>query len=70
MTAENIELKDLMYTFFLENLIKEPTCCKSDTPTCIDLILTNQKRLFMKSNTFESGLVFINWRLSFLEKLY
>ena len=40
----------------LKVLIKKPTCYKSNTPSCIDLILTNGKCLFELSNTFETGL--------------
>ena len=47
MTTENSKLQDLMDAFCLENLIKEPTCFKSTVPTKIDLIVTNQKSLFM-----------------------
>ena len=56
MTTENSKLQDLMDAFCLENLIKEPTCFKSTVPTTIDLIVTNQKSLFMKSSAYESGL--------------
>ena len=50
-----------MDAFYLENLIKEPTCFKYTVPTKIDLIVTNQKSLFMKSSAYESGLsVFTN----------
>ena len=45
-----------MDAFCLKNLIKEPTCFKSIVPTKIDLIVTNQKSLFMKSSAYESGL--------------
>ena len=45
-----------MSTFDLESLINSPTCYKSINPTCIDLILTNKKKHFMKSATFETGL--------------
>ena len=38
------------------SLIKKPTCYQSNTPSCIDLILTNRKSLFKFSNTFETGL--------------
>ena len=48
MTPEN--------TYDLENLIKEPTCFKGKNPTCIDLILTKQRQLFMKSRTFITGI--------------
>ena len=55
-TTENSKLQDLMDPFCLENLIKEPTCFQSTVPTTIDLIVTNQKGLFMKSIAYESGL--------------
>ena len=45
-----------MNAFCLKNLIKEPSCFISIVPTKIDLIVTNQKSLFMKSNAYESGL--------------
>ena len=45
-----------MDAFCLENLIKEPTCFKSTVPNTIDLIVANQKSLFMKSSAYESGL--------------
>ena len=51
----NMTLVELQYycdTHDLENLIKEPTCFKGKNPTYINLILTNQKQLFMKSRTF------------------
>ena len=35
------EIKMFMELYQLKNLIKEPTCLKSDYPKCIDLILTN-----------------------------
>ena len=43
-------------TYDLENLIKEPTCFKGKNPTFIDLILTKQRQLFMKSRTFITGI--------------
>ena len=33
-----------------------PTCYQSNNPTCIDLILTNEKNLFKLSGNFETGL--------------
>ena len=56
MTTENSKLQDLMDLFCLENLMKEPNCFKSTFPTAIDLIVTNQKSLFMKPSAYESGL--------------
>ena len=40
----------------LNNLIKEPTCCQSNNPCQINLILTNQKSMYKFSNTFKTGL--------------
>ena len=41
----------------LNSLIKEPTCYKNlSNPTTIDLILTNRKKCFQNSTTFETGL--------------
>ena len=34
-----------MNAFNLDSLINKPTCSQSANPTCIDLILTNNKRL-------------------------
>ena len=38
----------------MHNLIKQNTCFKS-SGTCIDLILTNRKRSFMNTNSYETG---------------
>ena len=44
-------------TYGLENLIKEPTCFKSnENPSSIDIILTNKKHSFQNSMTIETGL--------------
>ena len=57
LSTENPNFKNLLNSFDLESLIKIPTCYKSlSSPTCIDLILTNKKTLFMKSTTFETGM--------------
>ena len=56
MSTENPNLKNFMCSFDLESLINSSTCYKSINPTCIDLILTNKKNLFVKSATFETGL--------------
>ena len=56
MTIENPKFSECIHTYNLSSLIKEPTCFKSITnPSCIDLILTNCKNLFMKSRTYETG---------------
>ena len=49
-------LSDMKDRFSLKNLIKEPTCFKSQNSTLLDLILTNRPRSFMKSQNFEAGL--------------
>ena len=41
----------------LKNLVKKPTCYKNiDNPSCIDLILTNKSRSFIKTSVIETGL--------------
>ena len=55
-TPENHHLKDFIDSNDFENLIKEPTCLKSTSPTTIDLFLTNRKGCFMKSSTNETGI--------------
>ena len=45
-----------MNTFKLEKIISKPTYFQSTNPTCIDLILTNQKVLFKSSNVLEVGI--------------
>ena len=45
-----------MNGYALKNLIKEPTCFKSENPRCIDLILTNRYRSFQNTATVETGL--------------
>lgn len=52
----NIYLENFIENYSLYNLIKTPTCFKSAAGKCIDLILTNRKHNFMKSQTFETGL--------------
>ena len=44
-------------TYHLHNLIKDPTYFKNpDKPSCIDLLLTNFPKSFLKSQTLETGL--------------
>ena len=49
-------ISDFMDSYNLYNLIKDPTCFKSDNPRCIDLILTNRKHNFQNTTTTETGL--------------
>ena len=56
MSIENSHLQNLMQIYDLSPLIKKPTCFRSDTPTCTDNFLTNQKAMFKLSRLFEIGL--------------
>ena len=50
-------MKNFCGTYHLHNLIKDPTCYENlDKPSCIDLILTNFPKSFLKSKTLETGL--------------
>ena len=49
-------MKEFMENYCLFNLIKKPTCFKTQKGTCLDLILTNKKSCFQYSDTFETGL--------------
>ena len=65
------DMVNFMSNFSLYNLIKKPTCYKSSEGSCIDLILTTQKRSFQFSNSYETGisdhhhLIYTMFRLSF-----
>ena len=50
------EIKMFMELYQLKNLIKEPTCFKSDYPKFIDLIITNRPSSFQSSGMIETGL--------------
>ena len=39
----------------LNNLVNKPTCCQSNNPASIDLVLISRKNLFKLSNIFETG---------------
>ena len=49
-------LPDGKDVFNLTNLVRKPTCFKSQDGTLIDLMLTNRPRSFLKSQNFEVGL--------------
>ena len=52
----NPNLIDFMNSCNLENIVKKPTCFKSDRPTCIDLILTSDTTRLKNTTTIETGL--------------
>ena len=45
-----------MQPYDFSSLFKKPTCYQSNTPSCIDLILANRKKLSKLSKTIETGL--------------
>ena len=57
MTMSNPILSQFLDTFALLPLNIKPTCFKnSKNPSCIDLLLTNFKPSFMKTNVFKTGI--------------
>ena len=57
MTTSNPVLSQFLDTFALSPLNISPTCSKnSKNPNCIDLLLTNFKPSFMKTNIFETSI--------------
>ena len=56
LSSDDIPLKSFLQAYNLTSLIREATCFKSSNPSCIDLILTNQKICINSSNTFETGI--------------
>ena len=55
MEPTDKEMQDFMTKYKLYSLINSPTCYKTSNPRCVDLILTNKKYSFQKSQTFETG---------------
>ena len=56
-TVSENDMAGFCEMYNLENLIKEPTCFKSDeNPSSIDIILTNKKASFQNTMTVETGL--------------
>ena len=53
---EKNAIQDFAYSYDFYNIVKSPTCFKSDSPRCIDLILTNRKFNFKNTTTAETGL--------------
>ena len=49
-------MENICGRYNLHNLIKDPTCFEyPDKPSCIDLILTNFPKSFLKPQTLETG---------------
>ena len=49
-------ISDFVDDYDLASLVRSRTCFKSDSPRCIDLILTNTKSSFQATTTIETGL--------------
>ena len=56
LNENDSSLYQYMQEFNLENVVKVPTCFKSDSPTCIYLILTSDKRKLSNIRAIETGL--------------
>ena len=56
MTKTEEQLKDFLDLYSLKNLVHVPTCYKSQTAKCIDLVLTNRNRSVQQTTTVETGL--------------
>ena len=52
----NDSLQDCMLDLNLENVVKVPTCFKSDSPTCNDLLLTSDSEKLSNIETIETEL--------------
>ena len=52
--VENKAMKDFVQELY--NIMKQNTCFKGDGGSCIDLLITNSKFSFMKTNSFQIGL--------------
>ena len=49
-------MHDFLCDHMFHNMMKHNTCIKYDGGSCIDLLITNSKFLFMKTSSFETGL--------------
>lgn len=56
LTPSNKDLQDFLNVFNFKILVNEPTCFKGEEPSCINLIITNQKNYFKKFTTFVTGI--------------
>ena len=71
MTTSNPIMRQFLDTFALSPLNTDPTCFNnSRNPSCIDLLLTNFKPSFMKTNVFETDIFDHHKMISTIMKLY
>ena len=56
VTSKQTEsLRNIMDSFGLINIVKNPTCFKGDSPSLLDVILTNRPRCFQYTGTILDG---------------
>ena len=55
MLQENL-LSQIMPSYNLTNIIKEPTCYKSNNATLIDVMLVTKRRKFFKGFSLDTGI--------------
>ena len=56
-TSKNpLALINIMDSFDLVNLVKDPTCFRQSPPSLLDVILTNQPKSFQRTTTIEDGI--------------
>ena len=71
MTTSNPILSQFLDTIALSPLNIDPTCFKkSGSPSCINLLFTNFKPSFMKTNVFETGISDHHKMISTIMKLH
>ena len=56
LEPDELTMKEFMMNHKFINLIKNPTCFKSNIGKCIDLVLTNQKFKCKNTGVYETGL--------------
>ena len=55
MEANDKEMGNLRNTYNVFSLFKGPTCFRTSNGKSVDLMLTNKKHSFIKSQSFETG---------------
>ena len=56
MIPENKKISDFCEMNEFEHLLLKPTCFEGLLPSKIDLLLTNHKQSFMRSDVYETGI--------------
>ena len=56
MSRDEVPFECFLQAYNLTSLIKEATCFQSSNPSCIDLMLINQKNMYKLYNTSETGI--------------